>query len=176
MRRLGSPSRNWLSKRLKQLADARGTVLPDSFEHYLSSLSRFSEEALENACRQIEQEPVSDYQSRFPELGKIMSYCRSYWKMRQGEQGSWTLNDFKMSIWVDEYLRDFPEKGPEVREHNPSFYRLWLRYRNDLKKGTAICAAWCDNCKGTGWLETTLGKESAVKPCSCRISTAGDMQ
>lgn len=64
-------------KRLTQLSVARqANASGETLSYFASALWGFSEAALDLAIEQLSEEPVKDYQTRWPEVGKFQQACR----------------------------------------------------------------------------------------------------
>jgi hypothetical protein len=77
---------------LAELADMRRASLPEKLKTYAEALLGFSLEAIQRACTTLSHEPVTEKQSRFPELGRMIEACRSAQQnIAIDDDACWTL-------------------------------------------------------------------------------------
>jgi hypothetical protein len=156
----------------------RSTTPPEELACYASSLSGFSEQAIENVCCVLERSILAPYAPKFPPLGEMLALCRAEEvELRSAKDNEWTLASYREAWYFDKFLKEQLEEGKtreEVMRKFPDMGPKWARWRNQTDDGTIrIPTRWCENCEGTGWIPTKLPSgNSAMRFCGCRTRTA----
>ena len=172
-----------LLKRLTRLAEVRQGKAPEDLTPYREALCKFPEHIIDHACGELEKAEVEPYETRFPELGKLLKLCRQREnEVRNEEANTWTLDRYKWAYWFDQQMSERMRDGKtreELLRERPDMAPMWVAWHNQKQAGTLICPAWCDLCEGDGvivktpsgevWDSRYHGKEKRVSHvCRCR--------
>jgi hypothetical protein len=168
---------SWALERLEILARRReARVDGKSIALMVSSVSGFTQEALEAACADLENEEIQQFSPRWPDAGKLVGLCRHF--MQNGRPANqWPMDRFRL-VWyfdryIDEQMREGRTREDVIREF-PYMGPMWSSWKTQMAKGTIQKPrGWCEECQGSGWLPAhTPSGEHAMKSCGCRTRTA----
>lgn len=155
------PSKSWLAARLNALNSARqGNATSEALAYYVESLTGFSMQAIDMACRVIEAQAVKEFESRMPELGRLLELCRDSEQAMLNRTPVWSLQDYKLCMWAEawfqEQMRDHGISLEEAVKRCPKAGKdvipMWRVWRKERDAGTLICPMWCERCEGSGTL------------------------
>jgi hypothetical protein len=168
-----------IGRLLIQLKNSRQACLDaETLEHYSSSLSGFSDAAIERACAELERKTLSEFEPRFPPLAELLSACRkATGDLVRPPETEWTMERYRLMVWFDKWLTEQIEEGA-TREvllaAHPEVAPAWVRWKNQRLNGTIqIPAGWCDKCEGHGVrVRNDLNGPRSVLRCECRRQAA----
>ena len=172
------PSKTWLLKRLATVASLRSTTPPEELAAYASSLSGFSQQAVEQVCTAVEQTVAAQFAPKFPPLGEMIEACRRIeQQLRNPKETEWTLDRYRLMVWFDKWMNEQVEDGATreaILALRPDMAPAWTRWKNQhLNRTIQIPARWCDKCEGNGvWVRREQSGAQTVLPCECKRRAA----
>jgi len=165
-------------KRLNTLASLRVAPVPESLDAYASSLSGFSEKAIDYACAAIERSVPAQFAPKFPPLGEMLDACRrSELELRTPRETEWTLERYR-DVWAfDKWMAEQVEDGKsrqKILQEQAWMAPAWTRWKNQHLNGSIqIPSGWCENCEGRGvTIRDNSNGSRTVVTCACRRKAA----
>jgi hypothetical protein len=151
------------------MADLRRATLPENLTAYVGSLSGFALQAIESACRVLERETISERQSRFPELGRVLDLCRREQQAQSSDDDTlWSLVRYRQTHYFDQWLNEQAGMGKRIEDllaAHPDEAPAWRLWSRQLADGTLRCPQWCATCEGDRMLITTKNGRNTARSC-----------
>ena len=174
----GRPEPSWVLERLEILARRRGaTVDGKGIALMVSSISGFTESAIEAACRQLESEEIDQFAAKWPATQSLVGLCRFH-AARRLDATEWTMQRYRdgwyWDRWIEEQVEDGQSREEAVARLSKGDRMLWVAWRNQTNAGTIhVPRGWCPVCQGDGLVPIyENGRVRAMKACACRKAAA----